>query len=162
MKKAWIENGLIFIGPEEFVPANAEDVIDVPDDTLPENLKIVDGKLVLKSEEEKAAEKREKLLSRFMEELIRKSDFKVFNFLKKNGYRSVGDLKLYADLGYEESQRLLQKYLDFDSALWNFIYNELPSMDVNDLENFNIDSFLENLMEMEENKSGEDTVYQSM
>lgn len=144
MKKAWVENGLIFIGPQECVPKDATDVINVPDDTEPEDIEIKNGTLVLKSTEKKLLEKLHKLRDKIKEEVLYKSDKKVEQILKEHGYRSIGDLKLYADLNTPEAVSLLEQYLRFDDLVWKFIDEDLQEMSLQELEEFNVDEFIEN------------------
>lgn len=141
MKKAWIENGVIFVGPESGVPPYINYSIDIPDDVTPLDLKIVDGRIVFKSEEEKILSLKEDITKK----LLSYSDFKVQEFLNKNGYRSIGDLKLYAELEYSEAQNLLNLYLQFDNELWNFITNILPEKTLQELKEFNPYVFMDNL-----------------
>lgn len=144
MMKAWIENGNVFIGPEECVPPDASSVIDVPEDATIEDIKIEEGRLVLRNTEEKVLLKKEELRNKIKELVIKKLSEKVDTILKENGYRSLGDLKIYADLNSEEAVSILQYYLRVDNLVWKFIEEDLQEMSLQELENFNVDEFIEN------------------
>lgn len=123
MAKAWIENGVIFIGTDEIAPLTA---IDVPDDTLPQDL-VVDknGNVVLKSTEQKLQEKKQELLQKlsneakayiekYYPELKQRSD--VID--KENG-ESYLALQMFdtIQLRKDITELVMQHYPDFTIAL---------------------------------------------
>jgi hypothetical protein len=68
MLKAWIENNNIFLSEDETVsPSNA---IEVPDNIRPSDLKILDGKIVFKTQEEKEQEQLELDKKRLLQQLF--------------------------------------------------------------------------------------------
>lgn len=78
MWKAWIENGNIFVAPDQSVAP--PDAIEVPEGTTPQDLKIVDGRLTLKTDEEKLQElKKQKLQELRVKtaKLLEETDFVV-------------------------------------------------------------------------------------
>lgn len=118
---AWIENNNIFISNDISLIPNNVNYIEIPDNILLHDLKIVDNKILFKSEEDKVNELREKIKENALiiyENVIREK-------LRKFGFNNLGDIKIYADLGNKDAQDILNWYLQFDNKFWNWIENEL-------------------------------------
>lgn len=96
-KRAWIENGNIFITEDDTLIL--QDYIEVPEETTLQDLKIVDGRLVLKTEEEKLEElKQEQLqkLKQYVFSLLFKTDWIVIKCI---------DLELNIEEAYPDIKR---------------------------------------------------------
>lgn len=134
MKYAWIENGLIFIG--DLAPEGVK-AFEVPDHTLPQDLKVVEGQIVPKTEEEKAEEVREKV----RKEILKLARSFVNRKLEGAGYYGLGDVKIYADMNYREAQELLAWYVHFEKKLWSFL-EDLKGMKAEDVERLNLQELI--------------------
>lgn len=136
MPYAWIENDLIFVGTPDIAP---EDAITVPEGTLPQDLKIENGKIVFKSPQEKAEEERK----RIAEQALMLAKEIVNRKLQEYGYYNLGDLKIYADIGVQEAQELFEWYLQFEAKLWSWLGDDLPQMNDGELQKIDITSVIE-------------------
>lgn len=130
MKRAWIENGFIFMTEDPNLQIPFE-YIEVPDDITFEDLCIKDNKIVIKSEEDRKKELiqrvKEKILSKWREELKTK--------LTEKGYHDLGDLFIYASIGEPEAIELKNWYLQKDKDIFNLIDN-LSKMSIDELKQF--------------------------
>lgn len=100
---AYVENGFIFIAPtKDIVPANVE-VLEVDDTITPFDLKIENGRLMLKTEEEKLQElKQRKLfeLKQYVVNLLSQTDWVI---IKTQSMQ-------YEGFSETEVQQAIQKY----------------------------------------------------
>lgn len=134
--KVWIENGNIFMTDDETVaPENA---VDVPDNVTIQDLKVVDGTIQLKTEEEKKNE----LITLIKSNIITKARQKILSAIQDKGYYDIGDLKLYADKKEPEAVETLNWYKEVDRKIWKSI-EDLHNKTLQELKEFNIDKELE-------------------
>lgn len=115
MAKAWIENNQIYVTVDVIIAP--KDAIDVPDETLPQDLIIDNGVLRLKTEEEKLAElKQEKLkqLKTCVASLLSQTDWVI---LKLQSLRDEG----WSDAKIQAEMQKYQSILDERKAIreWN-------------------------------------------
>ncbi|MEM0326903.1 MAG: hypothetical protein QW733_07745 [Desulfurococcaceae archaeon] len=145
MVYAWAEDGHIFaVERLEDVPEQYRNSVVVFEDLTAKDvskLYIDDGEIRVKDEQMLVSEKREEVKRL----LIDKAEKFITETLKKHGYYSLGDLLVYAQSGSQEAIELLSWYKQFDAKVWDFIETQLGQKSLQELESFDIDSFLNNI-----------------
>ena len=128
MAWAWIENGIIFVSDsDDIVPKDI--AIEVPDGTLPQDLMIENGNIVLKTKEQKLAEIKANLIKILQNKITayittyypdskQRSDVSD----KEAGesylaYKQINIVQLRADI----TSQVLAHYPDFNTALNNIL-----------------------------------------